>query len=273
MTQETRGAGRGLLLVIAVALLAVLGVVLALKLGGGRRVRTEELNGAAELLRQMEAGDPDQVVQVIRRQQKARMAAQRDELEEKLLSGEIDVYSLFQDFAMFGDSRACVFYWFYLLPNERILANPSNTIRTMEERIPDLVDLHPARVYIAYGVNDINIGFWANKEEYTAELEKILGEIEEAVPGIEIYVNSILEVQDWALSKGAMWKYIPEYNEAIRVMCEAHGYTFIDNHPLTEAHQDLYDVDGIHFKEEFTKYWAINMILATYFRGGEEDAA
>ena len=260
---------RWILLALAAALLVGLAVLLTLT-QGRREARVLEMSDAAALLRQMESGDPDHVVQVIRQQQKDRLAAERADLEAKLLSGELDVWSMFQDFAMFGDSRVAGFYWYYLLPNERILANPANTIRTMEERIPDLVALHPARVYISYGGNDINIGFWANKEEYTDELEKILGEIEEALPGIEIYVNSILEVQDWALHKGKMWPYIPEYNEAIREMCESHGYVFIDNHAVTEAHQDQYDVDGVHFKEGFYIYWATNMILATLYQDAEE---
>ncbi len=255
----------------AVLIAVVVGCVLVAKGRSARRAASDRMESAVETLRELESGDPDDVLAVIRRQQRERMQAAMDDLEAKLLSGEIDVWSQFQDYAMFGDSRVAGFYWYYLLPNELILANASNTIRTMEERIPDLVDLHPARVYISYGVNDVNIGFWANKEEYTGELEKILGEIEQALPGLEIYVNSILEVQDWALHKGEMWKYIPEYNEAIRAMCEAHGYTFIDNHQITEDHQDLYDVDGIHFKEGFYKYWAINMILATYSRNAEED--
>ena len=255
----------------AAAVLLVGGIVLAMSLGGGREKAAELLDGAVAYLKQLEAGDPDQVLSVIRDQQKARMEAERDEMRDKLLNGEIDVWSQFQDFAMFGDSRVAGYYYYNLLPNERILANAGDTIKNMEERIPDLVALHPARVYISYGINDINIGFWATKEEYTADLERILGLIEEAVPGIEIYVNSILEVQDWALYKGEKWKYAPEYSEAIREMCRQHGYTYIDNKQLTDEHQDLYESDGLHFQPGFYKYWATNQILATYYRDAEEE--
>ena len=68
--------------------------------------------------------------------------------------------------------------------------------------------------------------------------------MQESLPDLEIYVNSILEVQDWALSKGENWKYAPEWNEVIKQMCIDHGYTYIDNSQITAEHQDLYEGDG-----------------------------
>ena len=255
---------------LALVLIIVLSVILAS--GGGRaKTSAETMAGAVEILRQMEAGDPDAVVRTIRQQQKARLAAERDELKAKLLSGEIDIWSQFQDYVMVGDSRAVGFWYYKYVPHERSLAETSATIRTMEEQIPEIVALHPGKLYISYGVNDINIGFWPTADDYVEEFVRIVDEIRAELPDVEIYVNSILEVQDWALYKGDMWKYIPDWNTVLEQMCKDHGYTFIDNSQITAEHQSEYESDGVHFKSTFYPYWGTNMVLATLYSDAEEE--
>ena len=190
-----------------------------------------------------------------------------------LLNGEVDVWSQFQDYLILGDSRASGYYYYGFLPEARCYAEAGDTIRKMKEHIPDVISDAPARIYVSYGINDINIGFWPTAEDYCAEMVEIFDEMQASLPELEIYVNSILEVQDWALSKGENWKYAPEWNEVIRQMCVDHGYTYVDNSAITAEHQELYEGDGIHFKPDFYNHWGTNMILATYYRGSEEEFA
>lgn len=256
----------------AAALVLIVVLVVLLTSGSGRgKVSAETMATAVEYLRQMEAGDPDAVARTIRQQQKARMLAERDALKDKLLSGEVDIWSQFQDYVMVGDSRAVGFWYYNYVPHERSLAETSATIRTLEEQIPDIVALNPARIYIAYGVNDINIGFWPTAEDYVAEFVTILDKLRAELPDIEIFVNSILEVQDWALYKGDMWKYIPDWNVYLEQMCRDNGYTFVDNALITAEHQSEYETDGVHFKSTFYPYWGTNMVLATLYSGTEEE--
>lgn len=259
----------GKLLAVILLLAVVVIVVIATRSGGS--TAAQPVAAAVELLRQMESGDPEQVMQIIRQQQKDKMLAEREELREELLNGAIDVWSQFQDYLILGDSRASGYYYYSFLPQERCLAEAGDTVRKMGEHIPDILSAAPARMYVSYGINDINIGFWQTADEYCAEMVEIFDEIQATLPDIEIYVNSILEVQDWALPKGENWKYAPEWNEVIRQMCADHGYTYIDNSQITAEHQDLYEGDGIHFTPTFYNYWATNMILATYYRGSEEE--
>lgn len=252
------------MIMVVLALCGILLLVSCGKTGEG------DVSGVLDRLRAMEAGDPDEVVRIIRGQQQERMAEELDQLGEQMLSGEVDVWSKFQDYVVLGDSRAVGFYYYEFLPHERVLADGGDTIRTLKEHIPDITALHPSRIYLAYGVNDINIGFWSTAEEYTTEMAETLSLIQEELPEVEIYVNSTLAVQDWALYKGDMWKYIPDWNEVIRQMCSDHGYVFVDNAPLTAEHQELYDADGIHMQRAFYPYWAVNMIQATYYREAYE---
>ena len=266
MRQANRRGGRGIL-VLGALIIVLIGVVLAVTLGGGDEAAAQEMDGAVAFLRQLEAGDPDQVVQVIRQQQKARMDAEREQLRDKLLNGEIDVWGQFQEYVILGDSRASGFSYYSWLPSEYVLAEPGDTMWKIEDHLEEIKALNPARAYIAYGGNDL--AYFSTTDEYVAEFARLIGEIQEADPGLEIYVNYILRAQDWVTSAGL--PNAPENNTAIQAMCQQKGYTYVDCDNITAEHQDLYEGDGMHFKSAFYPYWASNLILATYYRGSEED--
>lgn len=270
-----RSDGPGKLIpVLAVMLLIIIVVVVvAVSAKGGGKEEISEIEYGVGVLRQMESGNPDDVVAVIRQQQRDRLLAEGEEYESKLISGEIDVWSQFQDYVILGDSRGTGFSYFDFLPWDRNLSVGSATIYTFRDSIPDIVALAPSRVYITYGVNDINIGFWPTVEDYVADFTQFIGELQEELPDVEIYVNSILEVQEAHLSDGEKWKYIPDWNVSLRQMCLDNGYTFVDNSSATAEHQDLYSEDGVHFTPGFYRWWAINMIMATYYRAVDEAVA
>ena len=248
--------------------LIIIGVVLATTLGGGDAAEAQ-IDNAVSILRQMESGDPDHVVQVIRQQQKNRLAAEREELRDKLLNGEIDVWSQFQDYVILGDSRASGFYYYNWLPREPVMAEPGDTIWAIEEHLDEIAAMKPAKAYIAYGGNDL--AYWSTPQDFTAEFARLIGEIQARSPGIEIYVSSILRAQSWVTSAGL--PKAPEYSAAIQVMCQENGYTYVDCDSITEEHQDLYESDGMHFKGSFYPYWGTNFILATYYRDAGDSTA
>ena len=224
-----------------------------------------ETEAAARRLAALEQGDPDEVAQIIRGQQKARMDAQREEMRARLLSGEADPWALMQDYVILGDSRPSGFYYYGFMPRDRVQADAGDTIRVIPDRLEEIAAMQPARVYLSFGINDINIGFWDSPAEYTAEFADIVALLRERMPDLEIYINSILPVQDWALYKGEAWPRVPEYNEALRDMCAACGAVYVDNDAIVAEHQDLYDADGIHFQAEFYRYWVTNMVMATWY--------
>ena len=226
-----------------------------------------DMQAAVETLRQMEAGDPDQVMAVIRTQKKARMDAERDSLRQQLLDGEIDVWGQFQDYAILGDSRASGFYYYGWLPQERVLAESGDTIYKLEGHIPDVIALRPARIFVSYGLNDF--GSWT-LDDYIDKMVEIMDTLRAELPDLEIYINSIIEVQEWAITN-ATWREVPQWNERLEQMCREHGYTFVDNTQLMAENQDMYEGDGMHFKSAFYPLWATNMILAMYYRDADEE--
>ena len=226
---------------------------------------------AADVLRAMEAGDPDAVQDVIRQQQKARMEDQREEIRRSLLSGETDIWSMFRDYLIVGDSRAYGFSYNGFLPEDRVLADVGDTVLDLEEHIPEIAAMRPARLYISYGMNEFdNQAVWPTGQSYADSLEKILGEVEEALPGVEIYVNSFMEVLESGQYEGGNWDDFDSWNDTVREMCHKHGYTFVDNAKIAAEHHDLYYEDGVHFAPEFYDYWAANLIMATYYPEEEQ---
>ena len=226
----------------------------------------DEIASSIYRLQQIEAGDPDSVVSVIRQQQKVRMEAEREQMREALLSGEVNVWSQFQEYVILGDSRASGFSYYGWLPGEYVLAEPGDTIWKIGEYKSTVVSIAPARVFIAYGANDLD--YWSDPSGFTNELSGLIEDLKTELPDLEVYVSSILLVQDWALTSSL--RKIPEYNEAVKEMCKQYGYTYVDNDSLTAEHQELYEGDGIHFKASFYPHWAANFILAMYYRGAEE---
>ncbi len=252
---------------------ALAALVLVPFLGGRRAAPGAGTAAAVERLAALEEADPDDVVRVIRQQQKARMDAQKAEMREKLENGEADPWSMMQDFVILGDSRPAGFYYYGFFPRDRVQADAGDTIRVIPERMEDIAALQPARVYLSFGINDINIGFWDSPAEYTAEFKDVIAQLRERMPELEIYINSILPVQDFALSQGAAWPRVPEYNEALRAMCEECGAVYVDNDGIVAEHADLYDEDGIHFQKEFYTYWVTNLVIATWYPETETEVA
>jgi hypothetical protein len=231
-----------------------------------------DLESGLSYLQQLETQDPQAVNDVIKYQQEQKRIAQREARLQQLESGEISVWTLFEDYVLLGDSRAVGYYYYGFLPESRVLAEGGATIRDLKEHIPDIVALNPTNVFLCYGLNDVSIGYWDTPEDYVAEFSETIAEIQAQLPDVKIFISSILPARDPAFQTSTAWYNIPEYSSAVADMCETidHCY-YVDNDELAEEYADLWDSDGIHVKKEFYSHWAANMIMEVY--DIEEDSA
>lgn len=82
------------------------------------------------------------------------------------------------------------------------------------------------KVYIMLGMNDISYGV----ERVTGDYVKLLGQIEAAAPGVQIYVESVLPMI--STSKRADPKLnnetIKAFNDTMRATCQEHEWYFLD---------------------------------------------
>ena len=81
-------------------------------------------------------------------------------IEEKLSlvrEGKLDVFSMFEDYAIYGDSRVYGFASYGYLPWNRVFADAGNTVLNISDYSEALKEINPSNIYFSYGVNDMGL--------------------------------------------------------------------------------------------------------------------
>lgn len=247
-----------------IVIIVILGVIIS-GVAGSRNKTTEasgpDLSAGVSYLQSLESKDPSQVEATLKAYRQQEMQIMRDEHLAKLETGEISVWSLFDDYMLMGDSRVMGFDFYGFLDQDRVLAEKGDTILTLSEHTPEIVAANPSYLFISYGVNDVLGGMWASPEDYAADLAEIIGSIQSQLPDVKVFVNSIL----LAYGSSSSYSLIPDYNTALSEMCqELNNCYFVDNTSLCESYYSLYEGDGIHVSSSFYPHWATNMIMEVY---------
>lgn len=249
-------------------------IIIAVRLVSGGSTSTEENASAiaqgVAYLQSLESQDPDTVDNVLKQQRLQQLQALRDERLRQLESGEISVWSLFDDYVLLGDSRAVGFSFYGFLPEERVIAESGASISHLEEHIPDIVALNPSNIFLCYGLNDLVSEIWATPEDYAQKMSDLISQIHAQLPDANVFVSSILPAPG-----SAGQSKIPDYNSALSAMCAtvSHCY-FVDNSSTAEEYSDLWEPDGIHVQMSFYPHWASNLITEVYSASlGEDDSA
>lgn len=255
----------------AIALAVMLAVGLILVLGGSGDSGGDPGDTAVGIayLESLEQKDPGAVLQVREQIYQRKIEEKRDQLVAQLSSGAIDPFSLFQNYVVMGDSRAVGFWYRDFLDKGRVLADGGHTIRNITAQMDTLVSLNPSQIFLCYGLNDTSIGYWSTAEEYVTEYIQIVREIQTRLPNATIVVSSILPARDPAFQKSAKWYNIPEWSDALGQACQENGILFADCDQLAVDYPNLWDPDGIHFREELYPYWASCLIAAILMEEGQ----
>lgn len=183
----------------------------------------------------------------------------REAQAEALEKGELSVWERFDGSILFGDSRTVGFQYYEFLDKKQVLAKNGLTIKDIDAYLPQMKTLNPSVLFLCTGLNDVSTGAWKTPEEYVKSYEEKIQMLKKELPDTDIYINSIIPVQEPASDKPYN-KKIPGYNKVVKAWCKEKGYAYIDNAEVYKEHKDLYDVDGIHFKKKFYEYWALNML-------------
>lgn len=195
----------------------------------------------------------------------AKVSAMREqETMAKIASGKGSIWDQFQDYAILGDSRASAFYENGLLEKGRVLAKIGSQITDVKNQVTALKALNPSRIFLTYGLNDIESGDWNNIQAYTEELGQTVSILKQLCPRATVYVNSILPVQSPAYQESTSYYRLAEYNTAIKAYCKKNSISYIDATAVCEAHTDLFEPDGIHYKETFYPFWANTILSEVY---------
>ena len=248
--------------------IVILIVLLASKAGKAASAQSPVPSATTEgvaYLQALEEKNPQTVADTLKVFREQKMQEMRDEYLQTLESDADSVWSFFDDYVLLGDSSTMGFDFYEFLDKNRVMAEKGDSILTIREHIPEIVEMNPSYLYISYGANDIGSGIWATAEEYAADLSAIIQDIQAELPEVTVFVNSILLAYEPAYYSSSAWYDIPEYNNALAQMCSTlPNCHYIDNTTLCETYSHLYEGDGIHVMAPFYSHWAANMLLAQF---------
>ena len=188
-------------------------------------------------------------------------------IEEKttlIKEGKLDVFSMFDDYALYGDSRVYGFGTYGFLPWNAVFANAGNTILNISDFNERLKQINPSKLYFSYGVNDMGLQIKKEGGTYADLYEEKVKEALNICPNAKVFINSIIPPTAATLEENPSWSKTDEYNAQLKKMCKKNGWTYIDVTGVTEnGNPEFYQPDGIHFVRDIYPVWAQKMIDAT----------
>ncbi len=250
--QKAYGFGKRQIALVVGAI--TLMIIILLALAGNKVSLGEEKSQGLEYLDMLEDRDIGEIKGKLKEIKAKRNLEMADSNEEA-------IWPEFEDSLILGDSRAVGFSYYEFLSEEQVLAKGGGIITDVSnEYLEQVKQINPERVFLCFGLNDMGIGFWPQPQDYAEECRKQIQALNQASPDTEVYINSILPPVGVGLDADPNYKNYGEYNAAIQEMCETEGFHYVDNSEISEAHQDLYQPDGLHMQTDFYKYWAANML-------------
>lgn len=274
-----------LLLLLPVLLV---GAVLAAKLGQPQEAPDITQPGIA-YLESLEKKDPDAVAQILRDRYQARLDAQRAQLLEQVRGGTLDPFELMGSAVVMGDSRAVGFWYYGFMEEGHTLTGAGHTVLDITAQMDTLEAMNPQYIYLCYGLNDLKIGFWGSMDRFLEAYAEALEQIRTRIPDAVIVVSSILPVresvyrdaaealvdpdakldQDQRIELRGLERLglVPEWNKALKQVCEEHHIIFVDNTRISQEYAKLLEPDGIHMKKGFYPVWARSLVIAALEEG------
>lgn len=160
-----------------------------------------------------------------------------------------------------GDSHTDHFEVSELFENATILNRgiSGNTSSDVMDRLPEVINRKPAKVFIMLGINDFTYGI--TEEVIVNNYRQIIHSIKKYSPATKIYFQSILP-HYWTNSK------IKSTNKALELLCKQEQIAYIDLFTAFESNGALnkkYDCgDGVHLNGDGYLLWR-DMII-TYVK-------
>ncbi len=169
-----------------------------------------------------------------------------------------NIWQMFSDVVIMGDSQVYSFLEFDLLDSRSVIANIGDTIEDALNYQDELQSLNPSYLVLAYGLNDVESDI--SVETYIEEIIEVTAQFQALLPDTAIYINSIIPSTEQGIEKLPVRANIPNWNDTVSSYCDENDIPYIDLTETLAEHPDLYEPDGVHVKKEFLQYWAISII-------------
>ncbi|MBQ0066515.1 MAG: hypothetical protein KBT48_12195 [Firmicutes bacterium] len=237
-----------LIFVLLVALIAV-GVIVFGMLGDHK---TLDLSEGREYIKNQESLEVSTLENSIKEKR-------ADEREDVVIDGDGDIFSKFEDYVFYGDSRVLHFVSYGYLEPTRVLANNGYSFQNVSDWDSSLRALNPKNIYLAFGSNEINQNiYYGNDKQYKKIVIKAIKHIQSIAPDAHLYVLGMIPPNSLGQSQMKQFKLYKNINKVYQEVCEEmDNVTYIDDEVLgQDGEADIYTLDGFHFVSDFYPTWA-----------------
>ena len=129
----------------------------------------------------------------------------------------------------------------------------------VKQRIGEIISLHPARLFIEIGINDVVER--VSVKEITRNYRFIVSQIQEKSPETRIFIQGLLPVKmkdSWLTSTADVNEVVREENAALKALAKERNVPFIDLYDQFAEHGEInprLTWDGIHLVDEGYAIW------------------
>lgn len=160
------------------------------------------------------------------------------------------------DVVFLGDSITDFGTWEEYFPDIKVLnrgISSDNTLRVLN-RLDNVIEINPKKIFIMVGVNDDLV----NRELAISNYKKITKTLKKSLPDTEIYIQSILPVNNEKFGYYINNSDVKEVNKEIEKIAANLNVNYIDLYSRLSKDNQLdskYTIDGIHLNGKAYEVW------------------
>ncbi|MCJ8008686.1 GDSL-type esterase/lipase family protein [Lederbergia wuyishanensis] len=157
-----------------------------------------------------------------------------------------------------GDSLTQRNHWQEFFPAQTVLNRGIDSDRSLGvlSRLDHIVSLEPRKIFLMIGINDINDK--RDIERIQKNYEAIILRIKSELPATELYIQSVLPVNNSVYNHPINNKDVKTLNMKLAELAERNTVKFIDIYPHVLKENELdekYTVDGCHLSGQGYAAW------------------
>ena len=161
------------------------------------------------------------------------------------------IHSMFMNTIFFGDSMTQAIGDYGFIDMSQVVYKRSASLDALKEKIPEVAAVFPERVVIFVGLNNCN--YYKTPEAFADAFTAMVESLREQIPGVSLYVSSLLPPSDVLGSTRADLVRAPMYDALLNHTANLLGVEYIDANWIVR--QQNYLKDGIHMNRTFYRVW------------------
>ncbi|MBR5658271.1 MAG: hypothetical protein IKX10_02600 [Lachnospiraceae bacterium] len=161
------------------------------------------------------------------------------------------IHAMFMNTIFFGDSMTQAIGDYGFIDMSQVIYKRSASVDALIEKIPEVAAVYPERVVIFVGLNNCN--YYKTPEDFVTAFTALVQKLREQIPGVTLYVSSLLPPSDVLGSTRADLVRAPMYDALLNHTANMLGVNYIDSKWIVR--QQNYLKDGIHMNRTFYRVW------------------